>query len=1140
MVLLLVALPAHARDLQQAKNDTTDATTSAGQDSVTVTGRDLGTMIVGGTLAPEGRYPYMVNIATSAGGIYCGGSLIAANVVMCAAHCAGAGKVHVGRWDLYDASEQFQTFNVASEVKHPDYNDNTMDNDFMLLKLSGSVQNIAPLKIDDGSGMGLNANSDPNKNVNIMGWGTTSSGGNSSPKLLEASVKYIPNNVCNSNYGSGSITSSMMCAASSGKDSCQGDSGGPLILKGSSAAQDVQVGVVSWGYGCANPSYPGVYARISAVRPWIVSVMEGWGVSLPDDGGFPSSPDTSSKCCSEVPFINANSNDVCADSEWPGQSCVSSATYQQAVDMCAAAGARLCTYEEVQAGETAGTGCGHDVRSIWTSSTCSNGNGRYTGYGSNGSNKQCVTSTSVQAAVRCCADKCSTPPPSPGTSSKCCSELPFMNANSNDVCADSEWPGQSCVSSATYQQAVDMCTAAGARLCTYEEVQAGETAGTGCGHDVRSIWTSSPCGSGADALMADRQERLLAGLAAKPHHSHLNIQVSSAAAAADTAVQDSVTVTGRDLGTMIVGGTLAPEGRYPYMVNIATSAGGIYCGGSLIAANVVMCAAHCAGAGKVHVGRWDLYDASEQFQTFNVASEVKHPNYNDNTMDNDFMLLKLSGSVQNIAPLKIDDGSGMGLNANSDPNKNVNIMGWGTTSSGGNSSPKLLEASVKYIPNNVCNSNYGSGSITSSMMCAASSGKDSCQGDSGGPLILKGSSAAQDVQVGVVSWGYGCANPSYPGVYARISAVRPWIVSVMAGWGVSLPGSGGSGYYTGYGSNGSNKQCVTSTTATAAVRCCADKCNSPAPSPSPSPPSFPSSPGTSSKCCSEVPFINANSNDVCADSEWPGQSCVSSATYQQAVDTCTAAGARLCTYGEVQAGETAGTGCGHDLRSVWTSSTCSNGNGRYTGYGWNGSNKQCVTSTSAKAAVRCCADKCDEAVSCGRGNDQLMLDWISSTQVKGSCSSGPARYLICAKDDYLIDQNADGLKWSCKSEPLDKGGFKSSLTCSQIGWGSGLGEASICAASGWAGQTCVNAATYVNAKSKCEAKGARLCTMAEIQNRETSNTGCGHDGRLIWSSTTCTETDGQSGHMAGYGSNGSGASCYLDSQQAALRCCADA
>lgn len=48
-----------------------------------------------------------------------------------------------------------------------------------------------------------------------------------------------------------------------------GDSGGPLVTFDDTKQTAVQIGVVSWGYGCAQPSYPGVYARLTVGRNWI-------------------------------------------------------------------------------------------------------------------------------------------------------------------------------------------------------------------------------------------------------------------------------------------------------------------------------------------------------------------------------------------------------------------------------------------------------------------------------------------------------------------------------------------------------------------------------------------------------------------------------------------------------------------------------------------------------------------------------------------------------------------------------------------------------------------------------------------------------------------------------------------------------
>ena len=220
--------------------------------------------IVGGDpVDPPDRYPYQVALTTSSGRQYCGGSLIAPGWVLSAAHCANYGShVQIGRFDLNDITEDYENIMVDYELVHPDYDNSLLDNDFMLLKLK-TDSHKPPVSIDNGS-----QNTDAGADVTVMGWGTTTYGGYSSHKLLEVDVDVVSNDECNSAY-SGRVTDNMICAARPGKDACQGDSGGPLIIQNDGNMQNVLVGVVSWGWGCAHSNYPGVYSRVSKAYDWI-------------------------------------------------------------------------------------------------------------------------------------------------------------------------------------------------------------------------------------------------------------------------------------------------------------------------------------------------------------------------------------------------------------------------------------------------------------------------------------------------------------------------------------------------------------------------------------------------------------------------------------------------------------------------------------------------------------------------------------------------------------------------------------------------------------------------------------------------------------------------------------------------------
>jgi secreted trypsin-like serine protease len=286
-------------------------------------------------------------------------------------------------------------------------------------------------------------------------------------------------------------------------------------------------------------------------------------------------------------------------------------------------------------------------------------------------------------------------------------------------------------------------------------------------------------------------------------------------------VQDALRGLRPSAHIRIIGGEPAQESAWPWQVMIIISVSTkdgkkepVMCGGSLIGARWVLTAAHCFSN-----KRWDLdgfqpiavaersatvltqYYAGVDFKSWHrVAAPIVHPQFNQDTGENDIALVHLNEPARSQAvPILLASNREL----ESPPVRAV-VTGWGSMRDLQKIKPteaglfdlatqsivrpqdvlpnRLMQAELPLVAIDRCNGSYKGIDriIDERSLCAGSGegGKDTCQGDSGGPMVVH-TSRDRWVQIGIVSWGRGCAFKDYPGVYTRVSAFGDWIRSTV-------------------------------------------------------------------------------------------------------------------------------------------------------------------------------------------------------------------------------------------------------------------------------------------------------------------------------------------------------------------------
>jgi secreted trypsin-like serine protease len=273
----------------------------------------------------------------------------------------------------------------------------------------------------------------------------------------------------------------------------------------------------------------------------------------------------------------------------------------------------------------------------------------------------------------------------------------------------------------------------------------------------------------------------------------------------------SATATAGTLGRLtprIVGGSATPITAYPFQVALWSQSApspslGQFCGGAIIDATHVATAAHClldnttgqlVAPSRINVlaGTNHLRSAGEpayppEVKNVAVSATSVHPAYDPTIHDYDVGVLTMASALYTGAPAldgtttiapvpPISPGQAASF-ANPSLASLVSVSGWGDVNAEPVNPPyhpaypqDLQAVQTHLVADSTCQVAYPT--LTPRMICAGEPGKDSCFADSGGPLVVQtaaSSPPANDVLVGIVSFGSGCAQAGFPGVYQRVA-----------------------------------------------------------------------------------------------------------------------------------------------------------------------------------------------------------------------------------------------------------------------------------------------------------------------------------------------------------------------------------